>query len=351
MLLLQWITVLSTTSVPAGVGWGPLILGLVLEYLAVTGPGTDFRRPLPPLAHHAGGEGGATFTLRNKRRVRFLRSQYEEQIRQAARQEERARLARDLHDAVKQQLFVIQTAAATAQARLDTDREGSKAAVDQVRSAAREAMTEMEAMLDQLQATPLANAGLVASLKKQCEALEFRSGAHVAFELGPLPADRMVDPGARQAIFRVAQEALANVARHARARNVAVTLADDGGHLVLTVRDDGSGFKPEGTPSGMGMANIAARAAEVGGGVDVTSSSDRGTTVRFSVPCRQQLSARPYAIRAVAWSVVLVSAVTYLTARGFDERPWGAIAILIAAFAVARYTLAAWRLRRPEATA
>jgi len=87
--------------------------------------------------------------------VRGLRSTYEEKIREAASQEERHRLARDLHDSIKQQIFVMHTAAATAQARFDTDPAGSKAAIEQVRNSAREAMAEMEAMLDQLRAAPL----------------------------------------------------------------------------------------------------------------------------------------------------------------------------------------------------
>ena len=107
-------------------------------------------------------------------------------------------------------------------------------------------MTEMEAMLEQLQAAPLENAGLVASVRKQCDALGFRTGARVTFDVGTLPADSALDPGTRQALFRVAQEALANVARHARARNISVSLGSIDGQLVLTVQDDGGGFKPEG---------------------------------------------------------------------------------------------------------
>lgn len=349
MLLAQWMVVLSAT-IPALVGWAPLIVGLVLMYLALTGPGSDFRRALPPLRDDATG-GVRVFAVRNKPGIDVLRSQYEQQIRQAASQEERARLARDLHDAVKQQLFVIQTAAATAQARFDTDADGAKAAVDQVRSASREAMTEMEAMLEQLQATPLENAGLVAALKKHCEALGFRTGAQVTFELGTLPTDATLDPSARQAIFRVAQEALSNVARHARARNVGVSLGAADGRLVLTIQDDGRGFKVEGRPRGMGMANIAARAAEVGGNLEVMSVPDRGTTVRFSVPCQQQPSPAPYATRALVWGGVLIAAVSFVMLSGFSARPWGAAVALIAGIAVARYSIAAYRLGRPEATA
>jgi signal transduction histidine kinase len=350
LLMAQSIAVRSATiSTPlAGL---PLTIGLVLLYLAITGPGADFRGPLPALVpFDAKTTRNTMLTVRNKRSISYLRSQYEHEIRQAARQEERARLARDLHDAVKQQLFVIQTAAATAQARFDNDANGAKTAVDQVRAAAREAMTEMEAMLEQLQAAPLENAGLVASVRKQCDALGFRTGARVTFDVGTLPADSALDPGSRQALFRVAQEALANVARHARARNISVSLTSIEGQLVLTVQDDGGGFKPEGQQRGMGMANIAARAAEVGGNFDVVSVPDRGTMVRFSVPVQQQPYLKPYARRAIAWSVVFISSIVYVAVGARAPGAWlPATVLLIAGIAVARYAVAAYRLRRSVA--
>ena len=350
LLMAQSIAVRSATvSTPlAGL---PLTIGLVLMYLAITGPGADFRSPLPALVpFDPKTTRNTTLMVRNKPSISYLRSQYEHEIRQAARQEERARLARDLHDAVKQQLFVIQTAAATAQARFDNDANGAKTAVDQVRAAAREAMTEMEAMLEQLQAAPLENAGLVASVRKQCDALGFRTGARVTFDVGTLPADSALDPGTRQALFRVAQEALANVARHARAQTVNVSLGSIDGQLVLTVQDDGSGFKPEGQQRGMGMANIAARAAEVGGNFEVVSVPDRGTTVRFSVPVQQQPYLKPYARRAIAWSVVLISSIVYVAVGARAPGAWlPATVVLIAGIAVARYAVAAYRLRRSVA--
>jgi signal transduction histidine kinase len=350
LLMAQSIAVRSAT-IPAPLAAVPVTIGLVLMYLAITGPGADFRGPLPALVPFDSKTTRNTrLMVRNKRSISYLRSQYEHDIRQAARQEERARLARDLHDAVKQQLFVIQTAAATAQARFDSDANGAKTAVDQVRAAAREAMTEMEAMLEQLQAAPLENAGLVASVRKQCDALGFRTGARVTFDVGTLPADSALDPGTRQALFRVAQEALANVARHARARNISVSLASIDGQLVLTVQDDGGGFKPEGQPRGMGMTNIAARAAEVGGNFEVVSVPDRGTTVRFSVPVQQQPYLKPYARRAIAWSVVLISSIVYVAVGARAPGTWlPATVVLIAGIAVARYAVAAYRLRRSVA--
>ena len=353
MFFIQWQTILSYWLPPA-VGLGPFIVGTVLLYLGITAAGTDMGRLSRLLPSEAGAH--RHFAVHNKRApLAWLRSQYEEQIRQAARQEERARLARDLHDAVKQQLFVIQTAAATAQTRFETDADGAKTAVDQVRASAREAMTEMEAMLEQLQAAPLENAGLVSSLKKQCEALGFRTGAEVTFEVGTLPPDAALVPGARETIFRVAQESLANVARHARARRVRVSLGVTGGRLVLTIEDDGSGVREDRTPGGMGMANMAARAAEVGGDFEAVSAPNRGTTVRFSVP-HVTGSARPYMIRAIWWGAVLIAATAHAAMRVSPERPWGPTAVIIsgiavvAGIAVVRYVVAIYHVRRAGAT-
>ncbi len=121
-------------------------------------------------------------------------SRYDQAIREAASQEERHRLARELHDSIKQQIFAIQTAAATVEERLNDDRPGVREAIELVRSSAREAMTEMEAMLDQLRAVPLDNAGLVAAVQKQCDALGFRTGATVSLAIGALPRDEEVEP-------------------------------------------------------------------------------------------------------------------------------------------------------------
>jgi len=232
-------------------------------------------------------------------------SRYEQQMRQAGAQEERNRLARDLHDSIKQQIFVIQTAAATAQTRFDDDRVGSAAALDQIRAAARDAMTEMEVMMDNLRSVPLENAGLVEALKKQCEALGHRTGARVEFKLGDVPATETVPPGSHQAIFRVAQEALANIGRHARAGNVTVSLGSSHGRVELGVQDDGTGFDQSWNSDGMGLANMRARAAEFRGRLDLTSAPRAGTTVAFSIPYLRVMAA-PSKRRMLLVTVCLV---------------------------------------------
>jgi signal transduction histidine kinase len=234
-----------------------------------------------------------------------LRSEYEERIREAAGQEERNRLARDLHDSIKQQIFVMQTSAATAQARFGADPAGTRAALEQLRDAARDAMIEMEAMLDNLRAAPLENVGLIEALKKQCEALGLRTGMQVQCVPGDLPPSESLAPGAQQAIFRVAQEALANIGRHARARSVRVTLERRGRQVVLEIIDDGTGFEPGTAPQGMGLRNMQARAAALHGRLVVQSRPGGGTCVELSVPHTVRRDVAAYRRRVIVWASMM----------------------------------------------
>ncbi|MBI4891678.1 MAG: sensor histidine kinase [Acidobacteria bacterium] len=245
-----------------------------------------------------------------------LRSKYEEQIREAAAQQERHRLARELHDSIKQQIFVVQTAAATAQARFGADETGTREALDQVRSAAREAMAEMEALLDSLRAAPLVMAGLADALKQQCEALAIRTGAEVEFRPGALPQDAALPPGTAQAVYRVAQEALANAGRHARARRVEVALERIGAGLRLRVCDDGSGFDVNSAPRGMGLGNMRARAGEMEGTLELTSTPGRGTVVELRIPgVEDDADMMGWHLRMAAGGFVMVLVATLLTIR------------------------------------
>lgn len=264
-----------------------------------------------------------------------LRSEYEEKIRDAARQEERNRLARDLHDSIKQQIFVIQTAAATAQARFGSDPSGASQAIDQVRTSAREAMRDMEVMLDQLRTAPLENTSLVDALKRQCEALQSRTGADVQFGLGELPTARLVLPGTHQALFRVAQEAMANIGRHARASIVGVRLDSSGKNLTLEIEDDGVGFDVAQPSRGMGLENMRARLAPLGGTVTLTSRPGAGTLVRASVPCLEDEYADLAFYRRrvyIAGGIALVQALFTARAMNYASRSGDLISIVRVAF-------------------
>jgi signal transduction histidine kinase len=277
-----------------------------------------------------------------------LRSRYEAQIREAARIEERSRLARDLHDAVKQQLFVIQTAGATAQVRFESDPAGARDALTQIRTAAREATTEMEALIDELQATPLENVGLVEAMKTQCEALRFRTRATVDLDIGTLPASEAMLPGTHDALYRVAQEALANVARHARATHVQVSLGRQGSRMRLRVADDGKGFDAAASTAGMGRRNMRTRAADIGGDLRVTSAPGAGTEVVFEVPVRSTATAKHWREAAFAGLLLIFALVT-----GLLQGQWGRLFILFALGAAQLIwaLISVWRAFRKAAVA
>ncbi len=276
---------------------------------------------------------------------RELRSKFEEQIREAAAQQERHRLARELHDSIKQQIFVVQTAAATAQARFGADETGTRAAIDQVRSAAREAMAEMEALLDSLRAAPLTVAGLVDALKQQCEALAIRTGAEVQFRPGALPVDEALPPGSAQAVYRVAQEALANAGRHARARRVEVVLERMGDDLLLRISDDGAGFDVNSAPRGMGLSNMRARAEELGGAVELSSAPGRGTVVELRIPGAEDgADMMGWHLRSAAagGALMLVAVVMLIKRPGLGAY----VGLAIGAAITVRSLWAWWKLKR-----
>jgi signal transduction histidine kinase len=313
----------------------PFAIGFALFYLAVTdrGHGNEPQQ----LTSLFTGDGSST---------KWLHSEYEQHIREAASQEERNRLARDLHDSIKQQVFVIQTAAATAQTRFNEDPPGARLALEQVRSSAREAMTEMQAMLDQLRAAPLENNSLIEALKQQCEALGFRTGAQVEFKLGTLPPSEAFEPGAQQAILRVAQEALANIGRHARAKNVTVELDSWGGRVQLRIEDDGSGFDTNRPATGMGLANMRARASEFNGEFWLASLPGGGTTVRLSIPHASVPPLYDYRKQAVWGTVGLIVFAILVPLWG---RSWGPSPMLwlpILAITVARMWVAYFHSRK-----
>lgn len=217
--------------------------------------------------------------------VSELRGSLSEKMQAAAAQEERNRLARELHDSIKQQIFSISVSAAAVEARWDSDPVGAQAALADVRRGAKEAMVEMNAMLQQLRPAPLEKVGLTEALREQCEALGYRTGAMVKHDLKELPADDHLPVGTQEVIFRVTQEALTNIARHARASEVLVRLGvykkAQKEFLFLEVKDNGRGFQEQAVGSGMGLNNIRQRAQSIGGRAEIKSHPGYGTMVRI----------------------------------------------------------------------
>jgi signal transduction histidine kinase len=189
---------------------------------------------------------------------------------------------------VKQQIYSIHASLAAAQARWQNDNSGARIAVDHSRDTAREAMVEMNALLDRLRQDPIESIGLVEALRRQCEAVGYQTGAELKTRFRTIPSADQYQPGSMTSIFRIAQEALANIARHARARHIGVEFGVDETCTMLTllITDDGAGFDLNSTTTGMGLANMQTRAEEIGAELKIDSESGRGTTVLLRMPLR-----------------------------------------------------------------
>jgi PAS domain S-box-containing protein len=196
--------------------------------------------------------------------------------------EERQRLARELHDSVSQALYGIALGARTARTLLDREPARAAEPLDYVLQLAEAGLAEMRALIFELRPESLAAEGLVAALSKQADALRARHGLAVGTALGAEPEAPLA---AKEALYRIGQEALHNAVKHARAARVDVRLEFGPTGVELEVADDGAGFDPAGEfPGHLGLRSMRERAASAGGTVEVDSAPGRGTRVRAWVP-------------------------------------------------------------------
>lgn len=196
--------------------------------------------------------------------------------------EERQRLARDLHDSVSQALYGIGLGAHTALKRLKNDPQGAVVPLEYVLSLASTGLAEMRALIFDLRPDALESEGLVVMLRHQLHALNARLGVEVVDDLQEVPE---LATTSREAVYRVAREAMVNVVKHASASRLEVTLRVDGGFVVLTVMDDGVGFDlQQKFPGHLGLTSMRERVASVGGDLSVVSAPGQGTVIRAQVP-------------------------------------------------------------------
>ncbi len=197
----------------------------------------------------------------------------------AAQEEERARVARDLHDEVNQALTGLLLRLEAARKKAPPELAGELA---DIRTLANQAMQELLSLARQLRPTALDDLGLRAALAGHVRELERQGAVEAAFEvdgtLGELP------PDVQLVVYRVAQEALSNAVRHAEAEHVQVRLGREGDEVTLAVADDGRGFVFDRVDRGLGIGGMRERALLVGGDLQVESRPGAGTRVRLRVP-------------------------------------------------------------------
>ena len=195
--------------------------------------------------------------------------------------EERARLARDLHDAVSQKLFSIRAKARAAEVLVHRDPERAAAEIQSVAALSGQAHAELRAVIDGLAPPDLAAGGLAGSLRSYAVLAGRTYGVDVRFHA----AARLPSLGAQRetVIYRVAQEALHNALRHSGASAVCVSLSATRRRVILEVVDHGRGFAAEGPSGGLGLASMRERAATAGGTLTVRSGPGEGTLVRLEL--------------------------------------------------------------------
>ena len=196
--------------------------------------------------------------------------------------EERQRLARELHDSVSQALYGIALGAKAAREWLDDDPAEVAEPLDYVLSLAEAGITEMRALIFELRPESLESEGVIAALEKQAAALEARHKIEVEADLCDEPQAPLE---AKEAVYRIAQEALHNIVKHARASSVEIKMRADRRFVTLKICDNGVGFDAKGEfPGHLGLRSMRERASRLGGTLEVEAIVDRGTQICARIP-------------------------------------------------------------------
>jgi two-component system, NarL family, sensor histidine kinase LiaS len=190
--------------------------------------------------------------------------------------EERNRLARDLHDSAKQQAFGVAAQLGAARALLSPENAAVAARIDDAERLAYDLRQELTNLVHQLRPVDLTMKGLCAALDDYARAWSQRNGIAVDIETESglrFPAE------IEEAFFRIAQEALANVARHSDAQQVKIRLNETPAHLIMQIGDDGRGFDPATVRRGVGLDSMIERSRSIHADLQLRSQGEPGTTI------------------------------------------------------------------------
>ena len=207
------------------------------------------------------------------------------QKEELAAQEERSRIAREIHDGIAQSIYMLSLNLEKAAEVASGNQELSER-LGRLVGLAKQALLEVRHYIFDLKPLLEGNATLTGTIRSQIQ--EFTAVSGLSVELEVEGEEGEVPVAVSGSLYRIAQEALANVYRHADASSVAVRLAFGEDSVSLEVRDDGCGFPADGADaafsSGRGLRNMRQRGSELGAEVAISSAPGRGTTVRVSVP-------------------------------------------------------------------
>ena len=224
-------------------------------------------------AHHA----DLALTVANQAAITMVNAELYEHAHTLAALQERQRLAQNLHDAVNQSLFSAGLIAEVLPRLWERDPDEGRRSLEDLRRLTRGAQADMRLLLAELRPSTLTDAELSDLLRLLGNALTGRTNIPVSVTVageGKLPADVQV------ALYRLCQEGLNNIAKHAGASRVDIQLKHEKGAVELCIRDDGRGFDPEQTPPGhYGLSIMRERAAAVGATLSITSQPGHGAEI------------------------------------------------------------------------
>jgi signal transduction histidine kinase len=241
------------------------------------------------------GEFGIARDITERKRAEEALRQFHEKFRalaervESVREEERTRIAREVHDVVGQLLTGLKMDLAWIRRRLgeiadEQLRQTIEVKLGSAVGLADVVMAEGQRISSDLRPSVLDNLGLPAAIEFESRRFQQRSG--IACELAPLPADLPLDTARATGVFRIFQEILTNVARHAQATRVRIRLGHAGDGIELEVADNGRGIRPEelADPKALGLFGIRERTGLLGGQLAVRGEPGRGTIVTLRVP-------------------------------------------------------------------
>jgi two-component system, NarL family, sensor histidine kinase LiaS len=251
----------------------------------------NLSRPMPDLGDDEIGQLADQLGRVSKRweeqvtslqRLSTNNAQLAEQARISAIMEERQRLARELHDAVSQQLFAISMTATAVRRTLDKDFERAESQVELIEEMASVAQSEMRALLLHLRPVHLEGKGLTQGVAELIRELEAKVPIQIQYEM-----DEHITllKGVENHLFRIVQEALSNTLRHSKATRMEIKLQDRGDYVRLFIRDNGVGFEwDDKKQASYGLRTMQERINEIGGSVQFITAPNKGTRIEIRVP-------------------------------------------------------------------
>jgi signal transduction histidine kinase len=201
-------------------------------------------------------------------------------------EEERRRIARELHDDISQRLALLADDSDRLRRELNVTDEANRHRLDSLVRQARSLSDDLRNISHSLHPSMLEDLGLTLAIRCLTRHFSERTGMAARFKAsGDIPRDVPMETGT--ALYRIAQEALRNVAKHAGETPVSVDLEAVGGELLLTVSDSGNGFIDSANKVGLGLTSMRERAYLAGGVFSVVSAPGKGTTVKVRIPFPQ----------------------------------------------------------------